>query len=149
MERPDPTDLRHTAPLLHGIAKGDPFVVPDGFFERFPHQVQGLVAKPRQRAFLPWKRAAIALPLLVLLGIGIFRWADDGPTDGTSPAALALDATDLSDADLEEADLHELFLATNDTVSPWASIGLDLSDSEFLAYAEHEGIDLSELIDHP
>lgn len=36
------------APLLRAIPKVDPFAVPEGFFDRFPAQVQAALARPQQ-----------------------------------------------------------------------------------------------------
>lgn len=41
------TDPMSEAPLLRSIPKVDPFAVPEGFFEQFPHQVQAIVAKKK------------------------------------------------------------------------------------------------------
>jgi len=42
------------APLLRSIPKVDPFVVPEGFFDRFPHQVQRTIVEQNAEAW--WKR---------------------------------------------------------------------------------------------
>lgn len=146
-DRHEHEELHRLPPTLDGIPKGAPFVVPDAFFAHFPHRVQSLVSMPERRPSAGWRRVAIALPVLTVLGLGAW-WL--GREDVAPPpvAAVALQATDLSEEDLETMDLPEL-LAGADGPSPWADVHLDLSEAELLAYAEHEGLDLTELTDRP
>jgi len=61
----DLNELARTAPTLHGLPKVDPFVVPDGFFERFPHAVGDAIAARERRVngvWRPWMRWALAVP---------------------------------------------------------------------------------------
>ena len=56
MERSDEMDeLKHLAPTLHGLKRTDPFTVPDGFFERFPHQVQAAIVERQERSAIVHK----------------------------------------------------------------------------------------------
>ena len=70
-------ELRKSAPTLFGLPKHDPFIVPAGFFERFPHEVQVMVTTPKHSAFGVWvKRTAFALPLLALSTFCVRSLAD-------------------------------------------------------------------------
>lgn len=69
---------------MASIPKVDPFVVPDGLFERFPHQVQARVTThvPGLR-WSPWvKRLALALPVVaVLAGAWWMLRSTDAPVE--------------------------------------------------------------------
>ncbi|MBS1582600.1 MAG: hypothetical protein JST66_10410 [Bacteroidetes bacterium] len=146
-DRHEHEELRRLAPTLGGIPKCAPFVAPDAFFAHFPHRVQALVGTPERRPAAWWRRTAIALPVLAVLGTGAW-WLGRKEAAPVPATAIALQATDLSDEDLETLDLPEL-LAGADGPSPWTDVHLDLSEAELLAYAEHEGLDLTELTDRP
>lgn len=144
-DRREHEELRRSAPTLMGLPKSDPFVAPEGFFDRFPHEVQALVTARAKRPLSTWwKRAAIALPLLALVVWGVEQIVrTDVPIVATVPAHVPA----LSDEELDALDPHELFAGLEESeLAPWDSIGLDLSDAELIAYAEQEGLDPIELI---
>ena len=136
------------APTLHGLPKVDPFVVPAGFFERFPHQVGDAIASRqgrRQGAWQPWMRWAFALPaLLLLLWVGLRSLPGPAGEQVAQVAGLQDTMPDelsgLADVDLaayveEEAGAIDL-----------AGVNVELNDEEMLAYIATEDIDLAELI---
>jgi hypothetical protein len=147
----EPDDLKRSAPTLFGLPKADPFVVPKGFFDTFPHQVQGLVTGTRRSdpTWSVWKRMAIALPVLAMFGLGLW-WA---VRPGAPPASLvAVTAAHLTDEELDALGDDELLALTED-VAPLVgasdglgSVNLELNDDELLAYLEFEGADIHELI---
>lgn len=147
----DPDDLKRSAPTLFGLPKADPFVVPEVFFDRFPHEVQGLVtAKQHRRStWSDWKRVAIALPALALLGLGVW-WAARPMPEPDHLAALA--NASLTDGELDALGDDELAALTEE-VMPLADpqqelgqVGIQLNDDELMAYFEGEGVDMNELI---
>ncbi|MFN8808304.1 MAG: hypothetical protein ACK5WO_02040, partial [Cyclobacteriaceae bacterium] len=58
---------------LEDIPKKNVFDVPDGYFEKLPGVIQSRVAKPeRQANWNPWLITRVAVPVLLLVGAGIF-----------------------------------------------------------------------------
>jgi hypothetical protein len=147
----EPDDLKRSAPTLFGLPKADPFVVPEGFFDRFPHEVQGLVTAKQQRrsTWSVWKRVAIALPVLAMLGLG--SWWATRPLPESDPVA-AISAAPLTDHELDELGDDELLALTEDVAplsDPAAALGqvhIQLNDEELMSYLEIEGADINELI---
>lgn len=64
----DSDELRKEAPTLFGIERTDPFEVPEGFFDRFPHDMQEQVKSVRSGVSIPfWRGVLIATPLVVVI----------------------------------------------------------------------------------
>ncbi len=144
-------ELKGIAPFLAGLPEADPFVAPDGFFERFPHQVQAAIAA-QQPAAAPawswWKRISIALPIIALVGLGTwFLVSNNAPVE---PVEVAV--TPLSDSELQAMDDTDILAAfdledTEEiTADDLGGVDIDLNDDELLAYLEIEDTDISELI---
>lgn len=58
---------------LDDIPKKNAFVVPDGYFENLPGIIQSRISKPeRQSRWNPWLITRVALPVLLIIGAGIF-----------------------------------------------------------------------------
>ncbi|MBP7513201.1 MAG: hypothetical protein KA791_01560 [Flavobacteriales bacterium] len=147
----DNEDLKSTAPFLAGLPKADPFVVPDGFFDRFPHQVQAAITAPRSSAapaWAWWKRLSIALPIIALSGLAAWMLAPG--SDQVELPAVAV--TPLTDGELDAIDDNEIFAAfdeadANDiTAEDLGEVDLELSDDELLAYLDNEDADITDLI---
>lgn len=147
MERYDPhDDLKRIAPTLHGLDRRDPFVVPEGFFDRFPHDVQAAIAAGRQRK--GWsarplfvRRIAVALPVAALLaGTWWGFQRNDGPVGPELASTPSLDELTWSEEHDLLASIAEEDLPTLGTTT------LELTDDELAAYIEHQDIDLTELI---
>ena len=139
------------APFLAGLPKADPFVVPDGFFDRFPHQVQAAITaqRPVQAFAWPmWKRWSIALPIVALVGLG--TWMLTRGSDHVELPAVAV--TPLTDGELDAIDDNEIFAAfdeadaDNITGEDLGEVDLQLNDDELLAYLENEDADITDLI---
>lgn len=147
----DNEELKRDAPFLAGLPKADPFAVPDGFFERFPHQVQAVITAQRPAPGFTWswwKRLAIALPVVALACLGAWMLTDgDGSVD---PPSVAV--TPLTDGELDAIDDNEIFAAFDDsdasdiTAENLGEVALQLNDDELLAYLENEDADITELI---
>ena len=146
----DNDELKRIAPTLHGLPKADPFVVPDGFFDRFPHQVQAAIVAGT-RVHTPvwncWKRMAIALPVIALIGLGAwwFRSAPIiEPAVAFSADSLPSDPTMIDD--LEETDLVAFIEETDNANTDLGAVDMRLDEDELLAYLETENADLTDLI---
>jgi hypothetical protein len=147
----EPDDLKRSAPTLFGLPKADPFVVPEGFFDRFPHEVQGLVTAKKHRGvnWSAWKRTAIALPALALLGLGVW-WATRPSPQPDHLAALT--GVSLTDGELDALGDDELAALTEEVIplvepeQALGQVGIRLNDDELIAYFEGEGVDMNELI---
>ncbi|MFT3886017.1 MAG: hypothetical protein QM724_11465 [Flavobacteriales bacterium] len=141
MKTSDPNDGLHLA----AIPKADPFVTPDGFFERFPHDVQAAVAAQRRPDRSPWYlRWAFALPVVALLGLCSWWALRDAPP----PATAQVEVTPLSDDELAYLDEHDAqTLLDEASGADLGEVDLRLNDDELLAYLENEHADITELID--
>jgi hypothetical protein len=137
-------ELKHSAPMLAGLPKADPFVVPDAFFEQFPHQVQAHVvaASTRQRSWSGWKRVAIALPVVALLAFGAWRLLRTQPVNEPEVAVTPLTDDELIAYD----DIDPLSWVEEEDLPPLGEVNIDLNDEDLLAYFEEEHTDLAELI---
>jgi len=91
-------DELRNAPNLNKLAGHDPFVVPDGFFGRFPHSVARRVTKPRtlreRLLAMPGIAMIIARPafasVLLILASAIFYWALPVPLDNNAQSTEVL-----------------------------------------------------------
>ena len=138
-------DLERLAPTLMGLPKRDPFAVPDGFFDRFPHAVQARVTT-RPAPVIVWlRRAAIALPVLALLALG--AWWLNRREPGTADLAVEVPAP-ASEEDLyllAGDDLYVELALSEDLDAP--APDLELSAEELALYYELNGTDVGALID--
>ncbi|MBS1942325.1 MAG: hypothetical protein JST38_15750 [Bacteroidetes bacterium] len=137
-------ELRAQAPRLGEIPKADPFLVEKNFFDRFPHEVQALAAKPNKAAWPVWvKRAAIALPAMAVLLFAVHTlrptsvpMAVDPQSDDQVLAAVAdqMGTEEILDA-TEEADWPE-----------FSTVTVQLTPEEAAAYVDQNQIDLNEYL---
>lgn len=147
----DNEELERDAPFLAGLPKADPFVVPDGFFDRFPHQVQAAITAQQTTlaaAWPWWKRVSIALPIIALVSLG--TWMLSRPDAQVELSAATV--TPLSDVELDAMDDQELLAAFDEEeeqdIAPddLGEVVIDLNDDELLAYLENEDTDINDLI---
>lgn len=143
-------ELKRIAPTLHALPKAEPFVVPEGFFDRFPHQVQAaIVARDPELspAWSWWKRMALALPILALLGLGV--WWLGTPASISTPVAFNSDNLP-DDPDvmegIDESELLAFIDEAHDIPADLGSVELRLDEQELLTYLESENLDLADLI---
>lgn len=141
----DPHEL-NDAPLLQQLRGSDPFVVPEGFFERFPHQVQAAATQQSRPVnsrgtiyWLFWPAGVVVAMLAVL-----FIWGQLGPEQtGTT---LAQNSIVPYDVELEELD-HPTDLLLDEEGPTLAEVHLPVTDDELLGYIAYEEIALDLLIE--
>ncbi|MGB3524618.1 MAG: hypothetical protein WBB32_01495 [Flavobacteriales bacterium] len=142
-------ELRKDAPMLFGIPKQDPFAVEEGFFERFPHEVQARVGTPQRAPIGIWlKRAAFALPVLALLVFGIHTFTGD-TLPNRKPVASITISPEAAALYMASTDFDTPELIADVPTAEWPDLGtvtMQLSPDEALAYVDLENIDLTELI---
>ena len=148
MALPDEHDELKDAPLLRSMAPHDPFVAPDGFFDRFPHIVQGrIVGSARRHA---WGRRAVrmAFGTALVAGAAALVWS----LWPASPAERIAEApTPSAEADIlawEHLDEEVLLEAWEQGDTPsLEEVDLPLNEEELLVYLENEDIPLDLLIE--
>lgn len=147
MEPSRNTDDLKDAPQLRGISKSDPFVVPDGFFDQFPHVVQARVVeegRKRTKPELRWSPIWVPLVALVVLSIGVFWWTRPVQVDQLADSITVDENTDL--AILENVDNDQLYaLWEND--APMGTVDLPVGTDDLFAYLENEDLSLELLIE--
>jgi len=142
----DLQDELRDAPLLKGVRGNDPFVVPEGFMDRFPHQVQQAATPMPRTVGAAWERArwywpaGIAIGMLAVLFILRHPGTDPGATplaeELIDPYELGLLGSDDASTLLLEADGPTL-----------ADVYLPVTDDELLGYIASEEIALDLLIE--
>lgn len=158
----DPNDMeaRHEhdelkdAPILRSIPKVDPFVVPDGFFEQFPHAVQARIAQ-RQGAWarfngwigdlsLPLRLAGATAVIAVIASVAFFALRNAPSTDQALAAEITVAPTELDPSDVDEI---ELLAMMEDDPSFLNDAGDGLTADEMALYLENEELPLDLLIE--
>lgn len=144
-----PEDLKHHAPTLAGLPARDPFVVSEGFFDRFPHEVQAVIAARASHGSARYgalwlRRAALALPLIAIL---IMAWWSIRTEPGTTELAVISAPSVEGLSALEERDL--LALLSDEDLNAMGTVAIDLDEDEMAAYVEHEGLDLTDYVTEP
>lgn len=149
-EHDEPED----APTLKALPKVDPFVVPEDFFERFPHVVQARIAgQPNAqgrsarwmgRVPLPVRWIGAAVMLASFVGAVVLAVRDDGSTATSLASGAAIPSIGTDQVD--EADLLAMI---EDAPTLMAEVVKDLSVDEMAAYLAHENIPLDLLIEEP
>lgn len=132
----DIEELKKEAPTLFAIKKSDPFEVPEGFFDHFPHNVQDAVKGVHAGVQIPfWKGLLIALPLIaVIIAVsGILIKMSGEPLEGSSFTGVG--NFEIEDV-LDYSDAEELLAALDPEDLPddlFQNFELDggLSDEEF------------------
>lgn len=138
-------ELERMAPTLHALPKEDPFVVPNGFFERFPHEVQAQLGATQRHGIQWnwWKRMAIALPVIAVITLGALHYA--ARSEGMAIGTIAMEPLTMDE--LLQYNENDLLAATEESELPTlGSVDLQLNKEEALAYFTHEQTDLTELI---
>ncbi len=139
------------APTLSGLSRTDPFVVPDGFFDRFPTAMSERIAGPHARVTDagPWNLLSVRryrvlgiAASVIALAIATFFFLPDrtGTTD-TALAEITLTPTEL---DAQELDETELLAMMDEGTS---LLGDGLSTDEMAQYLDNEELSLDLLIE--
>lgn len=152
MKPHDDNSTRAQGPsFLETLPTADPFVVPELFFERFPHEVQAALLhrrSARTNVWHSWKKLAFALPVAAIAILGLRIWLTN---DTASTAPIEVTVTPLTEDELSALGENELLtLLENDptTLDPTGlgNVDIDLEEEELFAYLESEHTDLTELI---
>lgn len=138
-------DELRNAPNLQKLAGHDPFVVPDGFFGRFPHDVARRVATPptlRERllsmpgiAFV-LARPALVMALVLLAGTMFYRALTLPNVNSTSSTEV------VAEFDPAYWDNQELIALLCTEPEIWEGIGSGLATEDLQEYLENEDLTL-------
>ena len=149
MERLSDHDELKDAPRLRSIPKVDPFVVPSGFFETFPHAAQervrgsdrSIVSEPLRGA---WVRPALLFGTLSLL-VGLFLLRPSGK----HTEHMVSVGQDWSENDLLHTgiDPELLYTELDTTMDLMDVVELPEDGAAVLAYLEGEDLSLDLLIE--
>lgn len=154
MEHSTEHDPLSEAPLLRSIPKADPFVVPDGFFDHFPHQVQAAVAKSNTgyRSWFPWRSPAswparlvgvLGSAALALTIAGLWYFSSSPP----SPEAVATYDLQLEQNGLDEIDWDDesILALIESEPSALPAAGHGFTDDELEAFLLNTELPLDQL----
>ena len=148
MEPIDHTDELKDAPLLRSIPKHDPFIVPDGFFDHFPHAVQAMIVEQQRTIAKPWwSRLAIPTISFGLIALLVLVWwmiPTNQPELNTSVPELD-EQTEF--AVLDETDSDLLYALFDTSTTPMGNVDLQLETEELIAYLDNENLPLDFLIE--
>lgn len=149
MELNDGPDELRDAPVLHSLRGKDPFVVPDGFFDSFPHAVQQqALAKVAPRPLAPWRRilrpALILGSLALIAGLAV-RWPAPAPND----TSALLTVQDWTPEDLVRSgvDIRSVQTLLGPDESLMDVVELPDDDHAVIAYLENEDLPFDLLIE--
>jgi hypothetical protein len=147
MERDDQNELNH-APQLRNRATENPFVVPDGFFDRFPQEVQQRIrteARPGRGLRLGgalWPRLAIGSLVAAAMVATVWTVWPAAPLNAHSIASA--EPEELLDAGVDEESLYAALAQEEDLMDP---VALPNDNAELLAYLENQDLSLDLLIE--
>lgn len=140
-------DPLEDAPLLRSIPRTDPFVVPEGFFEQFPHRVQAAVTRPpslRTRLSDVW---AALHPAIRVAGLGLalvlvaLPFLMDRRSDiDDAIAEVPTGKMDAVDALLDDDEALLAALAVDEDA--FSAVGQGISDEELAAFVEQQELPL-------
>lgn len=147
----EPDELKD-APLLRSIPRTDPFVVPEGFFERFPHQVQARIAAQRRSGLHEWiadrrlvlRFAGAAAVLILVATAAFFALQGTAPVNDQIAEGITIAPYEIDPGMIDEADLIDLI---GDGPELMAEAGAGFSQAELAAYITHEELPLDLLIE--
>lgn len=148
MERTDQIeDPLNDAPILRSLkARPDPFVAPEGFFDRSPHLIQERVVKKDLPMSGIWmKRLALSIGVIAVV---IAVWWALPVTDRS--AADPIEPELVIDVSPDELPLNEslLWAVQNDPDQPlFEEVMIELEEEELMAYLEYENVDVEHLIE--
>lgn len=134
------------SPFLNSLPKQDPFVVPAGFFERFPETIAESIAE--RPTFLQRLMAGLLMPqisprlalgsVVMVLALGLAFWLHEPAKDAGIASAIA-HRNSVEPADWQDG---ELYVLLDDGPELWAGVSGSISTSELEDYLETEELDL-------
>jgi hypothetical protein len=150
MEHPNEQDELREAPLLSKLRGSDPFVVPEGFFDRFPMEVQQRI---HQRERGRWSLRPVFRPAwvigttLVALVVAVFvvlrePTSPDLLSDVADNAMLMPDELELDDW---SSDHFLAELASEEEA--FTGVAHDMNAEELAAYIEHEELPIDLILE--
>ena len=148
-ERNEPNELSE-APQLRAIPKVDPFVVPEGFFERFPQQVKAEATRERMpwALFGPPLRLARLAGVLTLVAVAVLAWKNwSTPVDMRTAMTEPTLETDL--LAMEELSSDQLYSLMAEDPAPFTHVDPELGADQLIAYLEEEDLPLDILVEEP
>lgn len=147
MERHNEHDELKDTPFLRGIAKVDPFVVPERFFDTFPHAVQqrALIQNGVPTFRYGWLRPALITGALATVVCLLLLWPFASDQSAQPVAAEhAWTESDLLHGDVDPELLYTEFLIDTDLME---AVELPQDNDAVLAYLENEDLALDILIE--
>lgn len=149
MELKDEPNELGEAPILRSLRGTDPFVVPESFFDTFPHAVQQrALATAAPRSVSPWRRIlrpALAMGAVALIAIIGLRWPASAPLE--DPAPLAVQDWTPEDLVRSGVDIRSVQTLLGPEESQMDVIELPDDDHAVIAYLENEDLPLDLLIE--
>lgn len=150
MEHPNgPDDLRD-APLLSKLRGSDPFVTPEGFFERFPQEVQQRI---HQRERAGWSLRPAFRPAWVVgttvaaLVVTVFMVLRD-PVSPVLQAELTEEPVVMPDElVLDTWNADQLLAEIASEEGTVTGVAHDLDTEELAAYLEHEELPIDLILE--
>lgn len=149
MERTDEPNELSDAPTLRNLSRNDPFVVPEGFFDAFPHAVQQHAlagTKTPSRLASGWQRMlrpAFAIASITILATAALLWMER-PRTIPAEQNVAWSADELLDADMDVEVLYTEYPVDGDLMD---AVHLPQDDEAVLAYLDNEDLPLDLLIE--
>mgnify|MGYP003479063742 CR=1 FL=1 len=148
----EPDELPGT-PFLRSLPRTDPFVVPDGFFNQFPHAVQrraiAATRAPRQGwpFFGPTHTARLISGGLTALAVALVTWV----FWPASPAGPSVTDMPWTSGDLlhEGTDVELLYTELHPDLALMDIVVLPEDNEAVLAYLENQNLPLDLLIEQP
>lgn len=138
------TDLERVAPTLHAMKGRRPLVVPDGFYDRFPHAVVARITKEEARGSgtIWWRVLVPTVPVLAAIAAMLWYTTGTAPTPTQEPLSLLT----LAELDAYSPLDEHVLLAEIEELPEWDQVDAELSQDELLAYLEHSDLELYEVL---
>ena len=148
MEHPNGPDELCDAPLLSKLRGSDPFVTPEGFFERFPQEVQQRI---RQRERGGWSLRPVFRPSWVIgtTALGLVVAVFVLLREPTSPALQAQEEHPVMPDELvlDTWNADQLLAEIASEEGTVSGVAHDLDTEELAAYIEHEELPIDLILE--
>ena len=147
---PNDTDDLKDAPLLRSIPQHHPFVVPDGFFDRFPQTVQARIGAQQPTSWsdrlATLLRPRVVVGCLAVLAVVATTWTlwPSRTSAGTTELGGTVEPEEVLNNEVDDELLFAALMSDEPLLDP---VDLPLSDDELEAYLENEELPLDLLIE--